>query len=101
MRWRPGTAPTRAGFGSWWSPRPRAGRGRPAVRRRPGDRPARPGSPAAADRAPCAGLLLRAPGAGLMIETAVATATNRARPPRLYRGLVPRLDTPRPMGPEL
>ena len=36
-----------------------------------------------------------------MIETAVTTTTNRARPPRLYRGLVPRLDTPRPMGPEL
>lgn len=37
-----------------------------------------------------------------MIETAVATATNpRQLAPRLHRGLVPRLKTPRPIGPEL
>ena len=36
-----------------------------------------------------------------MIETAVAPKTARPRPPRLYRGLVARLDTPRPIGPEL
>src|SRR5207247_3650045 len=72
--------------------RHRAGRGRPALRRRPGDRPARPGGPASRHRAPCPGLLVRAPGAGGGRMIAEAPTLNHRR------GLVRALISPHPLG---
>ena len=68
-------------------PRDGARRGRPAVRRRPDHRPARPADPAARARAERARLQLRAPGPG------------RGR--LTMRGTVAGLASPRPMGPAL
>src|SRR2546427_57931 len=68
------------------------GRGRPALRGRPRDGPARPGRSAARHRAPCPRLLVRAPGAGGRRMIAEALTLDHRR------GLVRALISPHPLG---
>src|SRR2546427_1217216 len=72
--------------------RHRGCRGRPALRGRPRDGPARPGRSAARHRAPCPRLLVRAPGAcGRRMIAEAPTLDHR-------RGLVRALISPHPLG---
>src|SRR5256886_14983491 len=90
---RPAGPRRRGLLGLAGSARHRAGRGRPALRGRPGDGPARPGRPAAGHRAPCPRLFVRAPGAGGGRMIAEPPTLNDHR-----RGLVRALISPHPLG---